>query len=80
MDPWIGWPVCCGLCREPFFLCAVGSVQIYRCFTKGCHIWGPPAGSVRRMYVDWRGKRTCRVGWVFPCRVYIDLNRRDSRI
>jgi hypothetical protein len=25
-------------------------------------------------------KRTWRVGRVFPCRVYIDLNRRDSRI
>jgi hypothetical protein len=24
--------------------------------------------------------RTCRVGRVFPCRVYIDSNHRDSRI
>jgi hypothetical protein len=32
------------------------------------------------MYVDWRGKHTCRVGRVFPCRVYNDSNRRDSQI
>jgi hypothetical protein len=36
--------------------------------------------SVRVMYMDWRRKHTCRVDRVFPCRVYIDLNRRDSRI
>jgi hypothetical protein len=28
--------------------------------------------------VDWCGKRTCRVGRVFPYMVYIDLNRCDS--
>jgi hypothetical protein len=39
-------------------------------------------GSVQicRHTSDIRGKRTCRVGQVFPCRVYIDLNRRDSQI
>jgi hypothetical protein len=79
-DPQIGQPACCGLCREPFFSGAVGSVQIYRRLAKGCHIQGPSVGSVRRAYVDWRGKRTCRVGRVFPCRVYIDSNRRDSWI
>jgi hypothetical protein len=36
--------------------------------------------TVRVIYVDWRGKRTCHVYRVFPCRVYIDSNRRDSRI
>jgi hypothetical protein len=79
-DPRIGQPACCGLCWEPFFLGAVESVQIYRRLAKGCHIWGLPTGSVRRAYVDWRGKRMCRVGRVFPCWVYIDSNRRDSRI
>jgi hypothetical protein len=69
-----------GLCREPFFLGAVGSVQRYYWLEKGYHVWGPPAGSIRRTYVDWRGKRTCHVGQVFSCRVYIDLNHRESRI
>jgi hypothetical protein len=32
-----------------------------------------------KRYVDWRGKRTCRVGWVFPYRMYIDSNCHDSR-
>jgi hypothetical protein len=44
---------------------------------KSYHVRGPPAGSVRRAYVDWHGKRTCRVGRIFPYRVYIDSNRRD---
>jgi hypothetical protein len=79
-DPRIGQPACCGLCWELFFLGAVGSVQICRRPTKGCHVWGPPAGSVRRSYVDWRGKHTCRVGRVFLYSVYIDSNRHDSRI
>jgi hypothetical protein len=79
-DPWIGQPACCRLCRDPFFSGAVRSVQICRRLAKGCHVRGQPAGSVRRAYADWRGKRTCRVGRIFPCRVYIDSNRRDSRI
>jgi hypothetical protein len=72
----LGW----GLCRDPFFSGAVGSVQRCWWLVKGCHIRGPPTGSMRRAYVDWRGKHTCRVGWVFPCRVYINSNHRDSRI
>jgi hypothetical protein len=80
MDPWIGQPACWRLCREPFFSGAVRSVQICRCLMKGCHVRGPPAGSVHRAYVDWRGKRTCRVGRVFPYIVYIDSNHRDSQI
>jgi hypothetical protein len=31
-------------------------------------------------YMDWHGNRTYRVYRVFPCRVYINLNCRDSRI
>jgi hypothetical protein len=27
-----------------------------------------------------RGKHMCHVYWVFPCRVYIDSNHRDSQI
>jgi hypothetical protein len=45
-DPRIDQPACCGLCREPFFSGAVGSIQICRRPAKGCHIRGPPAGSV----------------------------------
>jgi hypothetical protein len=80
MDPQIGQPACCGLCREPFFSGAVGSVQICRCLVKGCHVQGPLIGSVCRAYVDWCGKRTSLIGRVFPYRVYIDSNRRDSQI
>jgi hypothetical protein len=56
------------------FLRSNDSVQLCRCFVKGCHVWWPPAESVRRTYVDWRGKRTCHISWVFSCRVYIDSN------
>jgi hypothetical protein len=66
--------------REYFFSGAVVSVQPCRWLVKGCRIQGLPVGSVRQTYVDWRGKRMCHVGRVFPCRVYIDSNRRDSQI
>jgi hypothetical protein len=49
-------------------------------YVKCCHVRGLPTGSVCMAYVDWRGKHTCRVDRVFPCRVYIDSNRHDSRI
>jgi hypothetical protein len=62
------------------FLGSSESVQLCWVGVKGYCVRGPLAGSVRRAYVDWRGKRMCRVGWVFPYRVYIDLNHRDSRI
>jgi hypothetical protein len=66
--------------REHFFSGVVVYVQPYRWLMKGCHEWGPPTRSVRRAYVDWHGKRTCRVGQVFPCRVYIDSSHCDSQI
>jgi hypothetical protein len=69
-----------GLCREPFFSGAVALSIAVEDFTKGCHVRGLPAGSVHQAYVDWREKRTCHIGRIFPYRVYIDLNRRDSRI
>jgi hypothetical protein len=62
------------------FLGSSDSVQLCRRLVKGCHIRGLSAWSLCRAYVDWCGKRTCHVGRVFPCRVYIDSNRRNSRI
>jgi hypothetical protein len=38
-DPWVGQPACCGLCQKPFFLGAVGSVQICQRIMKGCYMW-----------------------------------------
>jgi hypothetical protein len=40
------------------FLRSSESVQLCWVSVKGCHVRGLPAGSVRRTYVDWRGKRT----------------------
>jgi hypothetical protein len=65
---------------SPFFSRAVALSIAVEDFVKGCHVRGMPIRSVRRAYVDWCEKRTCRIGQVFPCRVYIDSNRRDSRI
>jgi hypothetical protein len=56
------------------------SVWFYWVNVKGCHVWGPPAGSVWVAYVDWCRKHMCCVYQVFPYRVYIDSNRCDSRI
>jgi hypothetical protein len=69
-----------GDCVGSPFLGSSDSVQLCRRLVEGCHVRGPPAGSVRWAYVDWCGKRTYRVGRVFPCRVYIDSNHCDSRI
>jgi hypothetical protein len=38
-DPWIGQPLCHGLCREPFFLRAVALSIIVDDWTKGCYMW-----------------------------------------
>jgi hypothetical protein len=65
--------------RAPFLESSDPAQLCWR-LMKCCHIRGPPAGSVRRAYVDWHGKRMCRVDGVFSCSVYIDLNRRDSQI
>jgi hypothetical protein len=38
-DPWIGQPLGCGLCREPFFSGAVAlSIAVDNC-VKGCYMW-----------------------------------------
>jgi hypothetical protein len=71
-----GWEVESGA----FFLGSSESVQLCWVSVKGCHVWGSPTGSIHWAYVDWCGKRTWHVDQVFPYRVYIDSNRRDSRI
>jgi hypothetical protein len=48
-----------------FFLGSSDSVQLCWWLMKGCHVQGLPTGRVRRAYMDWRGKRMCRVGRVF---------------
>jgi hypothetical protein len=72
----INQTVCWRLCREPFFSGVVGSVQLCRVSVKCCHIWG----YLQKAYIDWHRKRTCRVYQIFPCKVYINLNRHDSQI
>jgi hypothetical protein len=39
MDPWIGQPVCCGLCQEPFFSGAVALLNSVDYFVNGCYMW-----------------------------------------
>jgi hypothetical protein len=64
-----------GIVSGALFLRSSDSVQPCRRLVEGCHVWGPPAGSIHWAYVDWCGKHMCHVG-----RVYIHSNRRDSRI
>jgi hypothetical protein len=62
------------------FLGSSDSVQLCRQLVEGYHVWGPLAGSIHWAYMDWGGRHMCRVGRVFPYRVYIDSNHRDSQI
>jgi hypothetical protein len=39
MDPRMGQPVYCGLCREPFFLGAVDQFKSVDGYAKGCYMW-----------------------------------------
>jgi hypothetical protein len=39
MDPWIGQPACCGLCREPFFSEAVALLNFVDDYVKGRYMW-----------------------------------------
>jgi hypothetical protein len=55
-----------GIVSGALFLGSSDSVQLYRRLVEGYHVRGPPTGSVRQAYVDWCGKRTCRVGRVSP--------------
>jgi hypothetical protein len=52
-DTRIGQPACYGLCREPFFSGAIGSVQICRCLTKGLYMWTTWDTYGPRPYADW---------------------------
>jgi hypothetical protein len=70
-------PICLWL---PRLFPGVGHVSTSWELVKGYHVRGLPTKSVRPVCVDWSGKRTWRVDQVFPCIVYIDSNRRDSRI
>jgi hypothetical protein len=66
----LGWEVKSGA----LFLESSESVQLCWVGVKGCHIWGPPAGSVHQAYVDWHGKHTCRVGRVWLSNIALPLN------
>jgi hypothetical protein len=79
-DPQIKQSSSCELCREPFFSGGSESVQIcwrlheiLLCVDRVRYVW---SGTIRGLSVGcvWH------VGWVFPCRVYIDSNRCDSQI
>jgi hypothetical protein len=78
-DSRIGQLACCGLCQEFFFLGAMTLLNSVGDCVKGCHVCGLFARSIHGVYVDWRGKRTCRVDRVFSCRVYIDSNHHNSQ-
>jgi hypothetical protein len=54
MDPWIGQSARWGLYQEPFFSGAVALSIAVDDFVKGCHVRGPPVGSVCWAYMDWR--------------------------
>jgi hypothetical protein len=69
-----------GIVSGALFLRNSDSVQLCRWLVEGWHVRGSPVGSICRAYVDWCVKRTCHVGRIFPCRVYIDSNRHDSWI
>jgi hypothetical protein len=56
------------------------SIQLCWFSVKGCHVQGLPIESVCLAYMDWRGKCTCYVYRIFPCRVYINSNLCDSQI
>jgi hypothetical protein len=68
---WVPWTTQPGWEVESRALFLENSTSVQPCWwlMKGYHVRGPTAGSVRRAYVDWCGKRMYRVGQVFPCRV-----------
>jgi hypothetical protein len=61
---WVSWTTQPGWEVESgaLFLGSSESVQLCWVGVKGCRIRGLPAGSIHQTYVDWHGKRTCRVG------------------
>jgi hypothetical protein len=52
MDPRIGWPSCCGLCREPFFSGAVDLFKSVDDCMKGCYMWTTGDTYGRGPYAD----------------------------
>jgi hypothetical protein len=78
-DLWFSQPTCCGLCQEPFFSGAVALLNyvgdwetlLYVDHVRYVWSWTIRGSSVRSVW---------RVGRVFPCRVYINLDRHDSWI
>jgi hypothetical protein len=70
-------PVCLWL---PRLLLGIGACFDFMGASERLSCTGTAAKSVCQVCVDWSGKRTWRVGQVFPCRVYIDSNHRDSQI
>jgi hypothetical protein len=77
-DPWIGWLSCCGLGAP--FLRDSGCIQIYWWLHERLlyvdhvrYVW---SRAILRPSVE----SVWRVGRVFPYRVYIDSDHRDSRI
>jgi hypothetical protein len=79
-DPHVGQPVCWECSQEFLFL---ESIEIHT----NLSATRERLLDVDRMRYVW-SRAICelsienmwRVGWVFPCRVYIDSNCRDSRI
>jgi hypothetical protein len=81
-NPRIGQTSCCGLCRDPFFSGAVTLLNSVDDCVKDCYMWTMWDTFGLGPYTDWAWKAcgVLVVGPVFPCRVYTDLNRCDSRI
>jgi hypothetical protein len=56
MNPWIEWPSCCRLCREPFFS---GAVELFKSVDdcmKGCYMLTTWDTYGRGPYTDWAWK------------------------
>jgi hypothetical protein len=79
-DPRIGQPSCCALCREPFFLGAVTLSIAVDDDAKGWYMWTTWDTYGLGPYADWAWNVCDVLVGVFLCRVYNDLNRRDSQI
>jgi hypothetical protein len=79
-DPRIRWPSCCRLCQEPFFLGAVDLFKFVDDCMKDCYMWTAWDTYGRGPYADWAWKACGVLVEFFPYRVYINSNRRDSRI
>jgi hypothetical protein len=79
-DPWIGQSSCCELGKELFFSWAVTLLNSVDDYMKDCYTQTMQDTYGREPYTD-RAWKACGVLVKFsPCRVYIDSNRRDSRI